>query len=55
MLMSHNAILRGESLFLADLSELCMVNHKEDISNEVEILILRIATGKTKNLKTPFS
>ena len=54
MLMTHNAILRGESLFLADLSDLCMINHKEDISNEVEILILRIATGKTNNLKTLF-
>ena len=54
MLMSHNAILRGESLFLSNLSDLCMVNHKEDISNEVEILILRIATGKTNNLKTLF-
>ena len=51
-LKTHNAILRGESLFKSDLSDMCGVTHVEEGSADVEIQIMRIATGKTNNLKT---
>ena len=55
MQKSHNAILRGESLFKADLSDMCGVTHQDDEEGldleELEIQIMRIATGKTNNLK----
>ena len=51
-LKTHNAILREESLFKSDLSDMCGVTHVEEGSADVEIQIMRIATGKTNNLKT---
>lgn len=45
LLMSTFGILRGESLFMAELSDLCMIN--SEISKALDILVLRIAFGKT--------
>ena len=52
LLMTTNGILRGESLFKSELSDLCDIVHT-DKSTSVEILIhvMRIAIGKTNGLK----
>ena len=46
LLMTTNGILRGESLFKCELSDLCDVVH-----NDTLIHVMRIATGKTNGLK----
>ena len=52
MIKTHNAIIRGESLFKSDLSDMCGVEHVTDYCEDVQIQIMQIATGKTNNLKT---
>ena len=52
-LMTFSGILRGESLFNCDLSDLCDVIHESPSSGiAVHILVMRIAQGKTNGLKT---
>ena len=47
LLMSTNGILRGESLFKCELSDLCDLVHKDNSSLEdILIHVMRIATGK---------
>ncbi len=51
--MTTSGILRGESLFKADLSDLCDLIHKDTTNGqEVHIMVMRIAIGKTNGLKT---
>ena len=53
LLMTTNGILRGESLFKCELSDLCSLLHKDKNSLEdILIHVMRIATGKTNGLKT---
>jgi hypothetical protein len=51
-LLSTFGILRGESLFKADLSDLCDFIKANDGLHICHVLVLRIAMGKTNGLKT---
>jgi hypothetical protein len=51
--MTTNGILRGESLFKCDLSDLCDVIHKDSATGQnIMVMVMRIAVGKTNGLKT---
>jgi hypothetical protein len=50
-LMSHCGVLRGESLFKCELSDLCDLVMDDQGPHPCHILMMRIATGKTNGLK----
>jgi len=47
-----SAILRGQSLFRAELSDLCDFTFKTPQGKEILVLVIRVAIGKTNGLKT---
>ena len=52
LLMTTNAILRGESLFKCDLSDLCDLQFTpNDSDRPVLVHVMRVSTGKTNCLK----
>ena len=51
-LMSNGGILRGESLFNCELSDLCDLVKGDEGPHPCHILVMRIAMGKTNGLKT---
>lgn len=51
-LLSTHAILRGESLFLSDLSDYCDLVVENAGCSECHVLVLQVDTGKTNGLKT---
>jgi hypothetical protein len=51
-LMTNGGILRGESLFNCELSDLCDLMKPDDGPHLCHILVMRIAIGKTNGLKT---
>lgn len=51
-LLSTHAILRGESVFLSDLSDYCDLVVDQAGCSECQILVLQVDTGKTNGLKT---
>jgi len=51
-LMSNGGILRGESLFNCELSDLCDPVKVDEGPHPCHILVMRIAIGKTNGLKT---
>ena len=51
-LLSTHAILRGESMFLADLSDFSDLVIENEGSSECHVLVLQVDTGKTNGLKT---
>jgi hypothetical protein len=51
-LMTFCGILRGESLFKCELSDLCDIVIEEGVLAKHHILVMRIATGQTNGLKT---
>jgi hypothetical protein len=54
-LFSLNGVLRMESLYLADLSDLCdFIFHQKEERDPYMCLILRIGTGKTSSRRTIF-
>ena len=52
LLLTNFGILRGESLFRADLSDLASIIEKPGTSQETVVLILQIAVGKVNKGKT---
>lgn len=50
--MSHQGILRGESLILCELSDLCDIILDEEGPQPCQILVMQVATGKTNSTKT---
>lgn len=51
--MTTCGILRGESLFKCDLSDLCDVIHTDSSTGQtIMVMVMRIAIGKTNGLKT---
>ena len=54
-LFSLNGVLRMESLYLADLSDLCdFIFHQKQEKDPYQCLILRIGTGKASQRRTIF-
>ena len=51
LLLTNFGILRAESLFLCELSDLCSLELENQGVHKCMILMLRIATGKTNGLK----
>lgn len=51
-LMTNGGILRGESLFNSELSDLCDLIKEDEGPHKCHILVMRIAVGKTNALKT---
>jgi hypothetical protein len=51
-LMTNGEILRGESLFNCELSDICDLVKNDGGPHPCQILVLRIAIGKTNGLKT---
>ena len=51
-LISNGGILRGESLFSCELSDLCDVVKEDEGAHPCQILVMRIAIGMTNGLKT---
>ena len=55
-LFSLNGVLMMESLYLADLSDLCdFIFHQKQERDPYQCLILRVGTGKANQRKTIFS
>ena len=53
LLMTTQAILRGESLFKCDLSDLMSIIYRPEGScQDISVYVMRIATGKANGLKT---
>jgi hypothetical protein len=51
-LMTHQGILRGESLVQCELSDLCDIVLVEEGPTPCQILVMQVATGKTNSTKT---
>jgi len=51
-LMTTNGILRGESLFKADLSDICDFIKENEGGHDCQVMVMRIATGKANGLHT---
>ena len=51
-LLTTHAYLRGESMFLSDLSDYCDLVIENEGCSECHVLVLQVDTGKTNGLKT---